>query len=134
MKARSIMIGVILVIFSMGLCGCINNSKEVAKILDYTIETQGFWQQKIGEGFYHHKGAYRYEICGTVKNTAGYELDAILINASFYNENDVYLGCDKTVVGDILDTGVKEFEIFYYYNDPYFEDVEKVKFSFSIYN
>ena len=79
---------------------------------------------KIGDGFIGtNENVDYYKINATVKNKAGYKAD-IKVILRFYDENDVFLDTDSTIVQDIPDTTEKSFTK--YYLRPFINNWSKV--------
>ncbi len=103
MKKQIIIIGIVVILFAVGLSGCKEIDDQNIEIVDYSVTTHwhaGYgadWKEYVEGGFYHDipsdatKYWTYYKISGTLKNVGGSKIDRIDIHVECYDENGVDL-------------------------------------------
>ena len=138
MKKHLLLSGIIFVLLVVGFNGCteqeISGDIDRIELLEYSIVTQKFEEEykTIGNGFIHSDEAELYLINGTVKNIADEVLISVNITAKFYNNTNTLLTERTTYLGGIPINHTREFGIYYFYNEEYFEEICGVKFEFEV--
>ena len=136
-------IGIVVLLSCVGLSGCEESNKvtgdtNLIKIIDVSVTTQwyipgyGTYQTYTKSGFYKNYPAHaynpRYIIKGTAKNIAGENLNKIIIIALFCDSNHNQLNSENTTIQELADGNTKNFEIYLYSNNQYFQQVDNVDF------
>jgi len=135
---KKIFFGMIFFLLITGFIGCIeqkvNGNNDNIELVNYNVITK--WKDNENpnyvekNGFYHNipENGYskKYIISGVIKNIAGVFIDRVKIIAEFYDNNDIYLDQNSTVIRNLVDAKSEPFSITY--NGEYFENIKSVKF------
>jgi hypothetical protein len=135
---KKFVIGLILLLFMVVFSGCneqeIYDDTDKIELLEYSIVTKKYDEEYriIGNGFIHSDEAEFYLINGTVINIADEILVSVNITAKFYNNKNNLLTEKTTYLGGIPINNTREFGIYYFSYEEYFEDICGVKFEFEV--
>ena len=147
MKKQLIIIGIIILVVTVGLSGC-QESKTVYKpptsgdtdeveLLNCTIETYGAMNSsseviKLGDGFIHDStyNVSYYSINGTIKNIADYIIHKIRITVNFYDENKSLLANQSAWVYNLRRNFTDDFKVMYVNLYPFFQNITQVVINF----
>jgi hypothetical protein len=138
MKKNILISGIFFIILVVGLNGCteqdISGDKYRIELLEYSITTQKLDEENrtIGNGFLHSDEADFYLINGTVKNISDELLISVNITAKFYNNTNNLLTERTTYLGGFPLNYTREFGIYYFSYEEYFEEICGVKFAFEV--
>jgi hypothetical protein len=139
-KKQFVIIGILTLFVTAELSGCqesqTSGDTDKVQLQDYTIETYYNYGslniEKLGDGFIHNNSYTNrsYLILGTVKDIAGEMLNNLVITLNFYNSNSNFLA-SKTYTIPYL-SGTETFHVVYYDSEPYFDNIDNVKFKFTV--
>ena len=128
MKKQLIIVGMIVLLITIGLSGCNETDKtkgdtDKVELVNYNVETLK------GVGLNECKS-----IKGTVKNIAGTLIDKITINVKFYDSNNNLLRTITDYVEHIANSYTQDFEVQYWNYYEYYENVDwdNIKFEFTV--
>ena len=138
MNTHLIVSGIVIILLMVGLSGC--NEQEIyeksndIEIISYNVTTKKWddGHKIIGEGFIHSDEAEFYYIYGIVKNIAEETLISVNVTANFYDNANNILSEKTTYLGGIPYNYTKDFGIYYFSDEEFFEDVCGVKFEFEV--
>lgn len=128
--------GILFFLLIVGFIGCLEQEElrisDMIEILNYNISTKKFnnGTSVIGEGFLHTDEADLYYVSGIVKNISDETLINVNVTAKFYNNANNFLTEKTTHVGGIPPKSTKDFGIYYFSNEDFFEDICGLKFEF----
>jgi hypothetical protein len=120
----------------VGLCGCTEEvtfgDGDKIELLQYSIVTKKYDEEYIiiGNGFIHNDEADLYYVNGTIKNISDETLIHVNVTAKFLNNTNNYLTEKTTYLGGIPSNSNKDFGIYYFSGEEYFEEICGVKFEF----
>lgn len=137
-KKHLILSGILFILLIVGFIGCLEQEKlkisDKIEIVSYNISTKKFDNETsfIGEGFLHTDEADLYYISGIVKNISDEILINVNVTAKFYNNTNNFLTEKTTHVGGIPPKSTKDFGIYYFSNEDFFEEICGLKFEFEV--
>jgi|GEM_PF-3164300 len=145
MKKQLIIIGIIVLLITVGLCGCDESSQKSGITITNIVATT-HWidggRQESHEGFYHEAFSdipfnVNYQIQATVVNNAGKQISLRIIT-NLYDANNNLLWTDKDsltpiFINDLPNTYNKTFtKTIYETSLDYFYYVERCNFEFEV--
>jgi len=145
MKKQLIIVGIIILLITVGLSGCNENSENFedtnnVELVDYLVISYKFGKDafspniKLGDGFNYKENMVGFKVSGTIKNNEGEPLSKIKVIGNFYDGNK-FLGSDETIIENVPDGETRDFNVFFHNRDfpnDYLLVVDNVQFEFKI--
>ncbi|MCJ7572516.1 MAG: FxLYD domain-containing protein [Candidatus Thermoplasmatota archaeon] len=103
MRKQLIIIGIIIILITVGLSGCNTNSGNII-IVRHNIDKQ----------------SWAITVSGTVKNIADNNVDYAEVTVKFYDSDNELLITKTTQIGYIGNGETKGFQVYYSSSDKYF--------------
>lgn len=134
MNKQLIIIGIVILLLTVGLSGCNEKKIEIMgdtdkiEMVDYTIEVFDKDNVKIGDSFNHGGKANSYKITGTVRNIAGKKLEKTWISLRLHDRDNNYLDSRTYLIPDLQINNTANFSLIFTYNPDYFDKIWNIYF------